>query len=42
MLLTMIPLLTAELYDSDGEDGYGGDDDDGDHDVDVNHLHSAH
>ena len=42
MLLTMIMLLTAEYDDGDGENGCDGYDDDGDHDVDVNHLHSAH
>ena len=37
MLLTMILLLTAV-----GGDGGCDGNDDGDHDVDVNHLHSAH
>ena len=42
MLLPMILLLTAE-YDDGGKDGCDGDgDDDGDHGVDVNHLHSVH
>ena len=41
MLLPIILLLTAE-YDDGGEDGCDGDDDDGNHDLNVNHLHSAH